>query len=161
MDFIDRMLGYTRFQTERILELCGTLGAAQWDEEFDIGHRTLRATWNHTIAAINYWSMLMSGERAEMDDTNYPLDDLPARHRAALDRFERVVRQVLAEEKIDDLFLDQWSIEQSYGGTILNVITHSHAHRGEVLHMLQRLGVEHLPDGDPQEWEWIRRNRRG
>ena len=28
-------------------------------------------------------------------------------------------------------------------------------HRGEVLHMLQRLGVPDLPDGDPQEWEHL------
>ncbi|MCC6705533.1 MAG: hypothetical protein IT334_11690, partial [Thermomicrobiales bacterium] len=38
--------------------------------------------------------------------------------------------------------------------SILHVIMHGQTHRTEILHMLHRLGIEDLPEGDPQEWEW-------
>lgn len=44
---------------------------------------------------------------------------------------------------------------QSFGATIFQVIHHNAGHRSEVLHILQRLGVPDLPDGDPQEWEHL------
>lgn len=37
--------------------------------------------------------------------------------------------------------------------TILQIITHNVQHRSEARHILQRLGVSGLWDGDPQEWE--------
>jgi uncharacterized damage-inducible protein DinB len=49
MDLLDRMVGHDRWATTQLLELCSTLTAAQLDQEFDIGHHTLRETLDHMI----------------------------------------------------------------------------------------------------------------
>jgi uncharacterized damage-inducible protein DinB len=38
---------------------------------------------------------------------------------------------------------------------IIHAIQHNAQHRGEVLHMLERLGVPNLPEGNPLEWELL------
>ena len=45
------------------------------------------------------------------------------------------------------------SVHGRFGGTITHVITHNMHHRGEVLHMLSRLGLTDLPEGDLLSWE--------
>ena len=68
--------------------------------------------------------------------------------------FTRKVKQDLAASgRMDETFIDHDSYPQSFGATILHVVLHNARHRGEVLHILQRLGIPDLPDGDPQEWE--------
>ena len=48
-------------------------------------------------------------------------------------------------------------VQKSYAGTILHVITHDHMHRAEIRHMLQRLGVQGLIEGDVLSWEATRK----
>jgi uncharacterized damage-inducible protein DinB len=49
--------------------------------------------------------------------------------------------------------LDQPPRPKTYAGTILHVITHDHMHRAEIFHMLQRLGVPGVIEGDVLSWE--------
>ncbi len=157
MNLLDRLLGYDRFTTDRVLDLCRDLPDADLDRDFDIGNRTIRRTLDHMLAAMELWTGLMAGERrGRSEPTNASIADLLARHAAIHDRFDAVVREVAAAGRLDDTFTDHHDIQQSYGATILQVMAwHNVHHRSEILHMLQRLGVPDLPDGDPQEWEHL------
>jgi uncharacterized damage-inducible protein DinB len=157
MDLLDRLLGYDRFTTERILALCRDLPDADLDRDFDIGNRTIRRTLDHMLAAMELWAGLMAGERrGRSEPTHAAIYDLLARHAAVHDHFETVVREAAVAGRLDEIFTDHHGIPQSYGATVLQVLAwHNVHHRSEVLHMLQRLGVPDLPDGDPQEWEHL------
>jgi uncharacterized damage-inducible protein DinB len=157
MDLLDRLLGYDRFTTDRVLTLCRDLSDADLDREFDIGNRTIRRTLDHLLAAMELWTGLIAGEqRGRSEPTHTSIDAMLARHAAVHDRFERVVREVAAAGRLDETFTDHHGYPQSYGATVLQVMAwHNVHHRSEVLHMLQRLGVLDLPDGDPQEWEHL------
>jgi uncharacterized damage-inducible protein DinB len=79
--------------------------------------------------------------------------ELRERHERDYERFATFARRMRDEQRLDESFNDHWNYPQTIGGTILQVILHNQQHRAEILHMLQRLGVPDLPDGDVQEWE--------
>jgi hypothetical protein len=49
MDLLDRLLGHNHWATTRLLELSRTPLDARLDQPFDIGRRTLHATFEHMI----------------------------------------------------------------------------------------------------------------
>ncbi|MEO8394132.1 MAG: DinB family protein, partial [Chloroflexota bacterium] len=58
--------------------------------------------------------------------------------------------------RLDDLWtdvLDKPPTQKSYGGAIGHVITHDMHHRAEVLHIMARLGMSDLPEGDLMGWD--------
>jgi uncharacterized damage-inducible protein DinB len=140
-----------------MLALCRDLPDADLDRDFDIGNRTIRRTLDHMLAAMELWTGLMAGEqRGRSEPTTTSIDDMLARHAEIHDRFDAVVREIAAAGRLDETFTDHHGVPQSYGATILQVTAwHNVHHRSEVFHMLQRLGVPDLPDGDPQEWEHL------
>ncbi|HYI13787.1 MAG TPA: DinB family protein [Thermomicrobiales bacterium] len=157
MDLLDRMLGHDRWATTQLLELCDTLTDAQLDQEFDIGHHTLRETLDHMIYVIDFWTGWMSGRPVEHDRTTQQSDRsiaaLSERHERYQATFAAFARQASDEQRLDDTFNDHYAVHQSIGATIVQVQHHNAQHRSEVRHMLERLGVAGLWDYDPQEWE--------
>ncbi len=157
MDLLDRLLGHDRWTTARLLDLCRDLDDAQLDQPFDIGHRTLRATFDHMIFNVEAWTAQMEGQPLDRSREAASLDALAGRHERAYAGFAAFARRVHDDGRLDDTFVDGWGVRQSFGGTLAHVILHDAQHRADVLHILQRLGVADLPEGDPQEWE----HRRG
>jgi uncharacterized damage-inducible protein DinB len=155
MDLITRFFGHDRWTTHRVLDLSSDLTEEQLDQEFDIGRGTLRETCNHMITAMDVWAMLMAGQWSTPNRVSTSVDILKSRLDRAYDAFENVSRKVIADNRLDEIFLDHHGYPQSYGGTIAQVILHNQQHRSEILHILKRLGVPDLPDGDLQEWEHI------
>src|SRR5688572_16657515 len=49
MDLLDRLLGHDHWTTARLLELSRDLTDAHLDQPIDIGHQTLRETFDHMI----------------------------------------------------------------------------------------------------------------
>jgi uncharacterized damage-inducible protein DinB len=157
MDLLERMLGHDRWATTQLLERCKTLTDAQLDQEFDIGHRTLRETLDHMIYVIDFWTGWMSGRPVEHERTTVVYDRslsaLFARHEQFHPAFATLARQIHDEQRLDETFTDFYGYRQSLGATILQLMLHNTQHRSEVRHMLERLGVADLWDFDPQEWE--------
>lgn len=153
MDLLDRLLGHDTWTTRQLLLLCRRLTDEQLDREFDIAHRTVRATFVHIIYNLEAWSDCMAGQpiRAEQGQS---VSELIARLDRAANDFA-----VLSKEIADrDAWNEQWvdpldGRERTYGGTIAHVITHSMHHRAQLLYMLRLLGVEGLPEGDVLSWE--------
>jgi uncharacterized damage-inducible protein DinB len=96
----------------------------------------------------------MTGSPIEWRQEHLTPDDIRKEHATSYDRFEAFARGIISADQLGETFEDRWNVRQSFGATILHVILHNHVHRSDVLHILQRLGKEDLPEGDPQEWEW-------
>ncbi len=160
MDLLDRLLGHDAWTTRQLLLRCRDLTDEQLDREFDIGHRTVRATLLHVIRNVEVWSGLMSGRPVDTDQGTRPQDRsvsaLIARLDRAADDLARLARAVAQRGGWDERWvdtLDRPPSENTYGGAIAHVITHSMHHRAQLLYMLRRLGLEGLPEGDVLSWE--------
>ncbi len=155
MDLLDRALAHDHWCTSLILRHALTLTNAQLDQEFDVGHRTVRATLEHQIHYVHFWTELMSGRpippRGDYWATVETLIDRHDRYSVAFAEFARRLRD---EDRLDETFPDHESTPVSLGSTILHVLYHHTQHRTEVRHMLHRLSVPDVQEGDPQEWEW-------
>lgn len=153
MDLLDRMLGHDPWTTEHLLEMSKDLSDEQLDQDFDIGHRTLRKTFDHMILALEFWTGFMDGKPVDWAPRAASIDEMIERHAKAYAHFTSVARDRVATNRLDELFIDHYDYPQSYGATIIHVIYHNVQHRSDVLHILQRLGKAELPEADPQEWE--------
>ena len=160
MDILDRLLGHDAWTTRQVLLLCQGLSDEQLDRDFDIGHRTLRATWVHLIGNIQVWTALMAERPVARTGkgsswATSPTTLLAAWEEAMAD-FTQLARRLAAEGRLDDCYtdtLDNPPRRKTFGGTIAHLLTHDMHHRGEILHILQRLGVPNLPEGDVLGWE--------
>jgi uncharacterized damage-inducible protein DinB len=161
MDLLDLLLDHDRWGTACLLEVSGSLTDAQLDQEFDIGHRTLRETFGHMIFNVPFWTAFLAGQPA---DEGYsadaqPDDRSPAalidHHEHSYAAFAMAARRLRDEQRLGETFLDHYGVRKSYGGTILMVVEHNAEHRADVLHILQRLGVPDLPEVDLGAWEYM------
>jgi uncharacterized damage-inducible protein DinB len=126
------------------------LSDEQLDHEFDIGHRTIRATLDHIIRNVEVWSSLMAGDVFDRRPDRTVVG-MTERLAAAAARLRKTARQVADRDAWDETWrdhLDDPPREKSYGAGIAHVITHSMHHRAQVLYMLRLSGVSPLPEGD-------------
>lgn len=163
LDLLDRLLEHDAWTTGRVLDLAEGLAVEQIDRDFDIGHRTVRETLLHMAGNLEVWTDLMAAQPVRQPAPGkLSIADLRVRFNAAYQEFARLARELRDSGRLNDLYvdnLDQPPQEKSYGGTILHVLTHNHLHRGEVLHVLERLGAPELIEGDVLSWEAARRLR--
>ena len=159
MDILDRYLGYEAWTLRYFIERCRELAPSQLHQPFDIGHGTVHDTINHIIVNIEVWTDLMR-ER--------PVRDLPPiaanpdsylqRFDAAMADFADYARLLAAEGRLDETYLDVLDTppqSKTSGGTLLHVLTHTTVHRWEIQHMLQRLGISDLIEGDALGYEYL------
>ena len=157
MDILDRYLGYETWTFRYFLDRCHEVSAAKLHEMFDIGQGTLFNTIAHTIENIEVWTDLIH-ERPVREVSPLP-DDIDAcleRFDAAIADFTDYAQQLAASNRLDDTYLDVLDkppTRKTFGGTILHVLTHITVHRWEMQHILQRLDVENLIEGDALGWE--------
>lgn len=153
MDLLDRLLDHDRWATDQLLNVSRGLPDAQLDEEFDIGHRTVRATFEHMIFNVAFWTGVMSGQRAMDQRDERSLAALIDRHERSYAAFAALARRVRDEQRLDDIFVDHFGERMMFGGAIVHVVLHNAEHRTEVLHILGRLGVLDLPEVDHGLWD--------
>jgi uncharacterized damage-inducible protein DinB len=154
MDLLDRLLGHDHWATSQLLDASRGLTDAQLDEPFDLGRGSLRETLDHTIFVIDFWTRLMVGQPATTERAGRrSIAALIEEHEHYSAAFAAFARRVRDEQRLDDTFVDHHGRRWTLGGTIIHVIHHDAQHRGEARHMLERLGVPDLWDGDPLEWE--------
>ncbi len=160
MDLLDRLLGHDAWTTRQLLLRCRGLTDEQLDRRFDIGHETLRGTLVHILGNLEVWTDLLHERPVRPDAATVAsarsVDGLIAHLDAAAPDFAALARRITDEGRLDDLWtdvLDDPPRPKTFGGAIAHVLTHSMHHRGEVLHLLQRLGVPDLPEGDVLSWE--------
>lgn len=158
MDVLDRLVDYDLWATNQILELCRPLSDAQLDQDFDIGHRTLRETLDHMIFNIEAWTAEIQGQPIQRETDASSIAVLADRHERAQANFANVARRLRDEDRLESTFTDDWGEQMRYGGAIVHVILHSQEHRSEILHIMQRLGLTDLPEIDHGLWDHVSRS---
>lgn len=159
MDLLDRLLGHDEWTTAECLRRCRELAPQQMHQTFDIGWRTLHATLVHMIGNVGTWTELMTTGIVTGGPAGWDQGDVAAletRHLESYAAFTELARSVRDKGRENDTWLDTLDSPpraKTFGGTILHVITHDMHHRSEVLHILARLGLEDLPEGDLLGWE--------
>ena len=157
LDLLDRLLEHDAWTTRRVLELAQSLDDAHLDQDFDLGHRTFRETAWHMLGNIETWTFLMAGQGVRRElPARLSLGELQERFAAAYRDFTSVARSARDDGRLNESFvdiLDEPPRQKSFAGAVLHVLTHDHMHRAELLHMLDRLGVQNLIEGDVLSWE--------
>lgn len=161
MNMLERLLGHDRDTTRQLLELCLGLDDDELDREFDAGWRTLRKTFDHMISNIEIWTDLMWARPVRRNVDGLSVPELLGRLDESYAEFAELALRVEREGRLDEMWTDSEDDppqRKSFGGAIGHVITHNMHHRAEVLHMLHRLPMEALPEGDLMSWD---RNHHG
>lgn len=160
MDLLDRLLRHDAWTTGLLLDRCAELRDDELDRELGMGWGSVRGTLAHIIRNMEAWSGLMDGSITRRNQLpavkRMTLEEMRTMLDRASDRLARVSRGVAARDGWDELWtdsLDDPPTRKTYGGAIAHVITHSMHHRAQVLHMLRRLGLKDLPEGDVLSWE--------
>ncbi len=155
MNMLERFLGHDLAANRELLEICLTLSDADMDHVFDAGWGTLRKTFEHMISNIETWTDLMMS-RPVRDLSGESAVQLLERLETSYAEFAAFARQIEATGRLNELFtdvLDKPPTQKSIGGAIGHLITHNMHHRAEVQHMLHRLGIQNLPEGDLMGWD--------
>jgi uncharacterized damage-inducible protein DinB len=159
MDLLDRLLEHDLWATAQLLDLCRGLNDEQLDRPFDIGHRALRATFDHLILNIDFWTGVMTGQPIEYKRDASSLATLMADHERAYGAFASFARRIRDEQRWDDTFTDHFGGQMTFGGAVLHVILHDEGHRTEAVHIFARLGVPELSEVEVDHglWDFKRR----
>jgi uncharacterized damage-inducible protein DinB len=158
MDLLDRLLGHDAWTTRQLLSLGEPLTDEQLDREFDIAHRSVRATFLHIVRNMEVWTDLMAGKAVRGSAAakcGSVLELITRLDRAAGD-LAALARAVADRGGWDERWIDTLDDpprEKTFGAAIAHIITHSMHHRAQLLYMLRRLGVKSLPEGDVFSWE--------
>ena len=156
MDLLDRLLQHDAWTTGQLLRRAAELTDEQLDRRFDIGHGSVRATFEHIIFNMEAWSSLMAGREPLPIDRSQSVPAFTRRLDAAASILSRVAREVAARDGWDETWLDVLDdppARKTYGGAVAHVITHSMHHRAQLLWMFRQLGLQGLPEGDVFSWE--------
>ena len=157
MDLLDRLLEHDAWTTGELLDAAASLPDEQLDREFDIALRSVRSTLEHIVRNTEAWTDLMRGVPVRpIVGVPESIHGLRMRLDVAATDLACLARDVSARDAWDELWLDRLDDpprEKTFGGAIGHVITHSMHHRAQVIHMLRRLGVEDVPEGDVLSWE--------
>jgi len=157
MDLLDRLLDHDDWATTQLLDLSRGLTDAQLDQPFDIGHRTLRETFAHTIFNVEFWTGMMTGQPADSQQRDNSLAALIDRHERSHATLAAFARRMRDEQCLNDTFLDHFGGPMTFGGGILHVVLHDAEHRTEALHILERLGLPGPIEVDHGLWDFKRR----
>ena len=158
MDLLDRLLAHDQWATTQLLDVSRDLTDAQLDQRFDIGLGSVRATFEHMVVNIQFWTGLMTGQPVDPRPDDHSLAALTALHGGAHATFATLARQIRDEQRLDETFIDHYEVRKSLGGTILHLVLHNAEHRIEALHILARLGVPDLPEIDLGLWDYLQEN---
>ena len=158
MDILERLLAHNTWTIGRLIEQSRALTDAQLDQEFDIGLRTVRASIDHILNNIEWWTDLMNGlpQRTfdHLGEDFMTLDGFTKRLELVASEFAAVARERQSNGRLDEKWVtrEDQPTAFSYGTTVVHVITHSAHHRSQWMYMLKRLGVPDVIMGDALSW---------
>lgn len=157
MDILDHYIGYEAWTLRHFITRCHEVAPTQLHQPFDIGHGTLHETIVHIIRNLEIWTDLMREQPVrQLPPLPATVEDYLQRFDPAMADFADCARALVAEERLGATYLDVLDTPptpKTFGGTILHVLTHTTVHRWEIQHMLQRLGLDDLMEGDALSWE--------
>lgn len=161
MRILERLLQHDAWTTRALLALAADLPDALLDQEFEIGHRSLRRTFLHIIGNMECWCDLMAGQPQRNVSGKHPPDSIAgmtARLDLVAEELLALGRDVAEGNREDECFidyLDRPPTRKPLGAGLVHVATHGMHHRAQCLYILRRLGVNNLIEGDALSWEQV------
>ena len=158
MTVLEKLLRHDAWTTRLLLTRAAEISDAHLDREFDMGHHTLRRTFQHIVGNMECWCDLMLS-RPQRPRRHAPDEGIPS----LLARLDVVAGELVALGKrfeaaghSDEVFtdyLDNPPRKKFVGTALLHVATHGMHHRAQCLWMMRQLGLQNLPEGDVFSWE--------
>jgi hypothetical protein len=142
MDILDRLLGHDAWTTRQLLERGRSLPDLLLDQPFEFGHGGVRETTLHMVGNVEVWTDLMLARPVRRDHEQVSMDELLARHPQRRPARRAVAR--CARRAADTKHLRRRHHARHPAPM---------QHRVELLHMLARLGLDNLIEGDALSWE--------
>jgi uncharacterized damage-inducible protein DinB len=157
MNLLDRLLGHDAWTTRQLLLRCRELSEEQFDRPFEIGNRSLRATFVHMLECMELHTdrMLARPERELPED--YAINALLERLTVASKELAELALNVDRTGTEDVMWLGGGGKKRTLGGGIVHLITHNMHHRAQALSMMEQLGLEDVIEGDALGWESVAR----
>ena len=158
MDILERMLAHNAWTIGRLIEQSSDLTEAQLDQEFDIGLRTVRASIDHIIDSIEWWTDLMNGlpQRSfeHLGADPMTLEGFSKRLELVAPAFAAIARERQANGRLDEEWMPREDQPKAFsnGTIIVHVITHSAHHRAQWMYMLKQLGVRDVIVAHALSW---------
>jgi uncharacterized damage-inducible protein DinB len=162
------LLGYNRWATALLLDLCRRIPDEKFHQAFDMGCGTLHDTFGHTIGAMLRWvdRIYERDIRPSIEKPQQPGGEKPRRtpeqFLEILDRADRELREVVAwsrDKGLDttvNLTFGEKSFTFTRGVAIMHILNHGTHHRAQAMNMLRRVNVpgvsDNLPDIDVADW---------
>ena len=156
MDILERYLGYESWTLRYFIKRCYEVSPTQLHQSFDVGLGSVHATLAHIIGNLETWTDLMRERTVRHLPAPATVDAYLERFDAAQADFVELAHELAVRDRLDDVYLDMLDVPptlKTFGGTLLHVLTHTTVHRWEIQHMLQRLGLVDLIEGDALGWE--------
>jgi AraC-like DNA-binding protein len=159
-DLTERMVKHHLARTRDLLVAAATLDAEALARPMRPG---FAATWfegeepdaatmcERLVFTLEVWVAAMAGQEHPR-----PGADLLSRHDAAARGFERIARSIRDRGAWDDAFVDALCEPPqsfTYGGVLAHVLTYGAVRREMLAGVLQELGADVPPNGDPILWE--------
>ena len=158
MTILEKLIRHDAWTTRLLLTRAADLPDAALDQPFDMGHRTLRRTFQHIVANMECWCDLILA-RSQRPSAQAPNDNI----HILLTRLDIVAAELAAlgesfssGGRDDDIFtdyLDKPPLQKSVGTALVHLTTHGMHHRAQCLWMMRHLGLQNLPEGDVFSWE--------
>jgi AraC-like DNA-binding protein len=162
MDLLTRMVEHHVWLVGEMVDRAATLSAETHDEPIVMSVEgvdddpTLRSLLSRLIGQMHMWNEVIAHRDYDWSlEDHEDIHDMRERHRRQGEIFLRQVRQVVAEGRLDETFVDAHCTPPevyTYGGLIAHVLTFAAHRRTLVVGALASAGVGDLGYGDPRKW---------
>jgi len=160
MNLLERMTEHHIWLTGEMIRVAGKLDPGRLEQpivlDVDDDEQTIRSLLARLVGQMAMWNAVMAGRRYDIEqERTQTLPEL----RRVLDiegpAFLQHVREVIAEDRLDETFVDangETAVMISYGGNIAHVLTFAAHRRTLVCLALAAHGHDELGWGDPRHW---------
>ena len=160
MDLLTRMVEHHLWLTGEMVRVAARLTDAQLDEpirlDVDEDEQTIRSLLSRLIGQLGMWNAAVALRDYDWSvEEHESLTSMRARLAAEGPAFLAQVREVVAEHRLDDTFVDALCEPAevfTYGGMVAHVLTFAAHRRTLVALALAAHGVDELGWGDPMVW---------
>lgn len=160
MDLIARMVEHHIWLTGEMIRVAGQLDPAELDQpiglDVDEDEQTIRSLLARLVGQLAMWNSVMAGRGYELSiERDQSLTELQTILDTEAPAFLAHVREVIAEDRLDETFVDAMAEPAqmiSYGGNITHILTFAAHRRTLVCLALASHGHDELGWGDPRFW---------
>ena len=166
---LETLFAFESWATRRVLEECGALTQAQFEQPLGLGHGNLERTLAHLVGALTFFAdrldRHMPRPRVDRNGTTHTPAELLAAFDVADGELREAVAKTLDAHAVTDLLnwtnTDEGEIDPldqvTYAVALAQMIDHSNHHRTQAIDMLRLLGIEKPMEWHPFEWDEARR----